>query len=185
MNVLNTLTKNDIENVVCYFIRKNILNDIPFEENIKIVIYGVIFDKPCYESIRYLVKIMISYLNVSKSVYYWILACLFELSHYLCIDMHDIHVLLIMLHCIGTKIIEDIPYDTCAYLNILDIDSKEGIEIEMGIFMILLKYFDPIELLRKKNVDETLFKSISSCCFMDVNFLRETEKVLVNRKLDY
>lgn len=119
-------------------------------------LFNRVFNKPCRESFLYTVKKLIE-LDVTFSVLYWVLAALNALKDKIEFTSINIHYYVMMLHCIGQKFIEDIPYDASLYLIAQGLDPKLTHKLEMDIFMKLLDVTNPHKLLVIGEIDVDLF----------------------------
>ncbi len=179
MNVLDTLSKDDLESVLYDFVKYNILDEPidkldTIDKCTAITINNYVFNKPCDDSIKYLIKVLMKKFDVSISVYYWMMACLYELVRVVIIDVTDIHLMLAILHCIGTKLVEDICYDSACYFRIFNI-MDHVIDTELCILNEIFAITNPYTLFTLKKVDEIIYKSISACCNVDIEIIKNID----------
>lgn len=162
MYAMTTLTKRESGDVFFSFVRNNIYIDTS-EKVSSIVIFDKKFDDLSF-SFYHLVSRMIM-INVSSSVLYWIAACLEEIQSQSKINFtaRNIHYYVLMLHCIGVKLIEDVPISINIYMKALGIDPKEkGLIHEYYILNLVLSVANPYVLINQKRIDDKILKIISS-----------------------
>jgi hypothetical protein len=143
MYAMTTLTKKETGIVFSTFVRNNIYIDTS-EEKVPIILFNKRFNDLSI-SFHYLVT-RLSELNISTSVLYWVAASLDELQSQskIKITSRNIHYYVLMLHCIGMKLVEDESYSLNMYMKALGIDSKEkGFAHELYIFDLISSVANP------------------------------------------
>jgi hypothetical protein len=102
-------------------------------------------------------------IDVTYAVFYWILATLDDLllNKKILLDAYNIHYYVILMHDVGAKLLEDIPYDASLYFSAMNVESTRAIELELSLLLTVLDYTTPYKLLRSCRIDKGLIMIIA------------------------
>lgn len=176
MNVLYALDEYTMTRAFVRYIEMHVNINYNCDINDSVTIEGTVFETYSDRSLNYLIKIL-TLQGMSHAVFYWIASYLDHESctspKYKCNIVH-FHLKLLMLHSIGTSLIEDMEstYDTNIYLNMLGITPNKIVTSFDYEIYYLREVLDicasPMSLLDVKNIGYRFFSILSA--FTDITF---------------